>query len=178
MTIEENLEEIGARISKACERSGRSLDEVTLAAITKTQNSEAIRAAFEAGIRHFGENRVQEAGGKLPELKEIRSQSTWHMVGHLQTNKVKTALELFDIIQSVDSLKLAASLSRNAHGDVPVFLQVNLAGEETKSGFSIEELAEAASRIEASPARAASPPGRRAVPAPTQGTRPRRRRVT
>ncbi len=151
MTIEENMKEINARISRACERSGRSPDEVTMVAISKTQSPEAVHAAFRAGIRHFGENRVQEAGGKLPELKEIRDQSTWHMVGHLQTNKVKTALELFDIIQSVDSLKLAAFLSRNAHGNVPVFLQVNLAGEETKSGFSIEELAEAASRIEAMP---------------------------
>ena len=98
MEIEHNLKDVNNRIKSACERSSRDPDEVMLVAITKTHDAATVRAAFNAGVRHFGENRVQEAGEKLKELEDIRNQVTWHMVGHLQTNKVKTAVELFDII--------------------------------------------------------------------------------
>ena len=147
MGIEQNIQEVQTRIARACERGGRSPDEVTLVAITKTHDATTVRAAFEAGIRHFGENRVQEAGVKLVELENVRGESTWHMVGHLQTNKVKTALELFDIIQSVDSVKLADFVNRNAPKPFPVFLEVNVAEEETKSGFSIAQIDSAISEI-------------------------------
>ncbi len=147
MNITQNTRDVNSRIAMACERAGRSPNEVTLIAITKTQDANAVRAAFEAGIRHFGENRVQEAGSKLAGLKDARSQSTWYMVGHLQTNKVKTALELFDIIQSVDSVKLASSLSHNTQHPLPILLEVNVAEEGTKSGFRVADISQAVSEI-------------------------------
>lgn len=151
MDIERNIQKVKDRIARACERSKRSPDEVTLVAITKTVEPSAIRAAFQAGVRHFGENRVQEAQSKRSQLQDIRPQSTWHMVGHLQTNKAKTAIELFDIIQSVDSLKLAEFLSRHAQGTITVLLEVNITREATKGGFSPGEVPEALRRIEEMP---------------------------
>ena len=147
MEIEHNLKDVNNRIKSACERSSRDPDEVMLVAITKTHDAATVRAAFNAGVRHFGENRVQEAGEKLKELEDIRNQVTWHMVGHLQTNKVKTAVELFDIIQSVDSIKLAELLNRNATRQLPVLLEINVAEEGTKSGFEVNELTSALTRI-------------------------------
>lgn len=140
MSIEQNVKEVRNRIAQACVRVGRSPDEVTLVAITKTHDSSVVRTAFQASLRHFGENRIQEAKAKLDELKDVQSQSTWHMVGHLQTNKVKTAVQLFDIIQSVDSLKLAEALNSNALKSFPVLLQVNIAEEDSKSGFAVGEI--------------------------------------
>jgi pyridoxal phosphate enzyme (YggS family) len=116
-------------------------------AVTKTTTPAAIREALEAGVIHFGENRVQDAQRKLAELPSIKSRSTWHMVGHIQTNKVKTVLALFDIIQSVDSLRVAEAISKQSQGRVPVLLEVNVAVEATKFGFSPEELPDAVARI-------------------------------
>ncbi len=147
MSIEQNVEEVRNRIAQACERVGRSPDEVTLVAITKTHNDSIVRTAFQAGLRHFGENRIQEAKSKLQELEDIQRQSTWHMVGHLQTNKVKTAVQLFDIIQSIDSLKLAETLSSNAKDSFPVLLQVSIAEEDSKSGFTVGEITRAVDEI-------------------------------
>lgn len=149
--IEGNILEVNARIRRACERSGRSPDEVTLVAITKTVLPEKIVQAFGAGVCHFGENRVQEAESKLADLMGLRAQSKWHMVGHLQTNKAKTALHLFDIIQSVDSLRLAEHLSRHVEKTVPILLEVNVAGEETKGGFAPDEIGQAVKEIEKLP---------------------------
>lgn len=151
MEIEQNIQGVMNRIARACERAGRSPDEVTLVAITKTVEPSIIRCAFEAGLRNFGENRVQEAKTKLIALENIRAQSTWHMVGHLQTNKAKTATDLFDIIQSIDSTKLAVFLSQHAQKAVPVFLEVNIAGEATKSGFPLNEVSQAARKIRQMP---------------------------
>jgi hypothetical protein len=111
-------------------------------AVAKGFPAEAVREGAAAGLRHFGENRVQEAQAKLPLLADLSPRPTWHMVGHLQTNKVKTALGLFDIIHSVDSLHLAEAISRRAPQSVrvPVLLEVNVAGEAAKYGFSAEEL--------------------------------------
>lgn len=148
MDIERNIQEVTRRIALACKRAGRSPEEVTLVAITKTIGPAAIRAAFQAGLRHFGENRVQEAKPKLGELENIRTQCTWHMVGHLQTNKAKTAGALFDIIQSVDSVRLAEFLSRHAQKTIPILLEVNIAGEASKSGFSTGEVFSAMKEIE------------------------------
>ncbi|MCL0087193.1 YggS family pyridoxal phosphate-dependent enzyme [Dehalococcoidia bacterium] len=147
MDIERNIQEVTRRIALACKRAGRSPEEVTLVAITKTIGPAAIRAAFQAGLRHFGENRVQEAKPKLGELENIRTQCTWHMVGHLQTNKAKTAGALFDIIQSVDSVRLAEFLSRHAQKTIPILLEVNIAGEASKSGFSTGEVFSAMKEI-------------------------------
>jgi pyridoxal phosphate enzyme (YggS family) len=141
-TIAERLEAVRLRIAEACRRGGRSPDEITLVAVTKGFPPEAVREAAAAGIRHFGENRVQEAQAKLPLLADLSPRPTWHMVGHLQTNKVKTALNLFDIIHSVDSLHLAEAISRRAPTSVrvPVLLETNIAGDPAKYGFSPEEL--------------------------------------
>ncbi len=139
-TIAERVELVRRLIASACLRSGRSPNEVTLIAVTKGFPPEAVREAAAAGIRNFGENRVQEAEAKLPALVDVRAGLTWHMVGHLQTNKVKSALGLFDIIHSVDSLHLAEAISRRALRAVPVFLEVTVAGESGKYGFSLDEL--------------------------------------
>lgn len=151
MSIAENVDAVRVRISQACERVGRSPDEVTLVAITKTQEPAAIREAHAAGLRHFGENRVQEAKGKLDELQDLRTSSTWHMVGHLQTNKAGLALELFDTIQSIDSVRLAESVGRHADRIVPVMIEVNVAGEDTKAGLELDEVKTALDRIRSMP---------------------------
>jgi pyridoxal phosphate enzyme (YggS family) len=139
-TIAGRIAEVRRRIETACARSNRSADEVTLVAITKEFPPEAIREAAAAGLRHFGENRVQEAEAKRSHLLDLPSDVTWHMVGHLQTNKVKTALLLFDIIHSVHSLPLAQAVSKRAVSPLPVFLEVNVAEETSKFGFSLDEL--------------------------------------
>lgn len=104
-------------------------------AVTKGVSPTAIQAAFRAGVRHFGENRVQEAQAKREQLLGLEPRPTWHFMGHLQTNKVGAALRLFDIIHSVDSLRLAEALSQRVQGKIPILLEVNIAGEATKSGF-------------------------------------------
>jgi pyridoxal phosphate enzyme (YggS family) len=147
MDIEHNVQELQRRIAGACERVGRSPDEVTLVVVTKTIEVPAIEAAFHAGIRNFGENRVQEARPKIEQLASLRAHLTWHMVGHLQTNKAKTAVDFFDIIHSVDSLRLAEALSRRSQKRLPVLIEVNVAAEATKSGFILPEVDEAVKRI-------------------------------
>ena len=147
MTIEQNVRDVERRIAGACERAGRSPDEVTLVAVTKTIEVPAIEAAFNAGIRDFGENKVQEAKPKIEQLESLRAQLTWHMVGHLQTNKAKTAVDIFDIIHSVDSLRLAEALSRRSQKRLPVLIEVNVAAEATKGGFRFPEVDEAVRQI-------------------------------
>jgi pyridoxal phosphate enzyme (YggS family) len=147
--IAERLEEVRLRISGACHRADRSPDGVTLVAVVKGFPPEVVREAAAAGICHFGENRVQEAQAKLPLLADLSPRPIWHMVGHLQTNKVKTALNLFDIIQSVDSLHLAEAISGRVPPSVrvPVLLEANIAGDPAKYGFSPEELPAATEAI-------------------------------
>lgn len=147
MDITRNLRDVERRIAQAAQRAGRSPAEITIVAVTKGLTAQAIEAALEAGIRHIGENRVQEARGKIARLSNLQPCPTWHMVGHLQTNKVKTAVEIFDIIHSIDSLRLAEALSGRARNTVPVLLQVNISGEELKSGFSEAELPKAAEDV-------------------------------
>ncbi len=147
MTIADRIAAVSARIEAACGRAGRPVGDVTLIAVTKGFSADAVRQAFEAGVRDFGENRAQEAAEKLPALTDIRPAVTWHMIGHLQTNKVKTVLGLFDIIHSVDSFHLAEALSRRAPHAVPAFLEVNAASETTKYGFSLDGLPHEFGRI-------------------------------
>jgi len=118
-----------------------------MVAITKGVDVRAIRAAFDSGIRNFGENRVQEAEDKIAQISALRPAIAWHMVGHLQSNKVKRALELFDIIHSVDSVRLAEILNRRAKEPFPVLLEVNVSSEATKSGFYLREIAQAVKDI-------------------------------
>jgi pyridoxal phosphate enzyme (YggS family) len=145
--IEANIREVRRRMAQACERSRRSVDEITLVAVTKGFEAQAVRAAFDSGIKNFGENRVQEAEEKIAQLKDLRPAVTWHMVGHLQSNKARVAVELFDIIHSIDSIKLAEILNRRIEKPLPVLLEVNVSGEVTKTGFSLGGLAAAAKEI-------------------------------
>lgn len=147
-----NLSALQDRVRRAAERAGRSQETVTIVAVCKTFPSEAVAAAHAAGVRHFGENRVQEAEEKIPALTGLAPRPTWHMVGHLQTNKVKDAVALFDVIQSVDSVRLGEAIARRA-GDrrVPVLLEVNVAGERSKFGLSPEAVGGVAEALRALP---------------------------
>ena len=147
MTIEQNVRNLHDRIALACERAGRSPDEVTLVAVSKTVQADAIEVAFKAGIRDFGESRVQEAKPKVEQLQTLKPDITWHLVGHLQTNKAKTAAAIFDIIHSVDSLKLAETLNNCSLKRLPILIQVNIAAEATKGGFMVSEVDEAVKQI-------------------------------
>jgi hypothetical protein len=151
MDIERNIQEVERRIASAAERADRSPDEITIVAVTKGVEPRDIRIAVEAGIRHVGENRVKDAKKKTACSFPAELRPTWHMVGHLQTNKVKTAVEIFDIIHSIDSVKLAESVSKRAQNLFPVLLQVNISGEESKSGFSMTELPKATEEIASLP---------------------------
>jgi pyridoxal phosphate enzyme (YggS family) len=135
--ISANIEAVRERIAHACRRVGRSPEDVTLIAITKGIAPPAIIAAFRSGITHFGENRVQEAMGKIKQISGLKLHPTWHMVGHLQTNKAKLAVEIFDMIQSLDSVRLAEVLSQRCSEVLPVLLEVNVSGEASKGGFSL-----------------------------------------
>jgi len=138
--IRGHITAVKERIAEAASRSGRGPEGITLVAVTKTIDTHHIQAGMAAGLTVFGENRVQEAAGKI---LEIGHGVQWHMIGHLQTNKVKKALELFDLIQSVDSLHLAREIEKQASSigrRIPVLLQVDLAGEEKKFGFAPEDL--------------------------------------
>jgi pyridoxal phosphate enzyme (YggS family) len=134
---------------EAARRVGRT-DDITLVAVSKTVDIERIRAAIEAGQRTFGENRVQEAVAKIEALADASPPITWHLLGHVQTNKVKTVVGRFACVESVDSLRLAEHLDRRAHEagiKLPILLEVNVGGEESKSGFSPEALEREAETI-------------------------------
>jgi PLP dependent protein len=147
-SIRENIARVQERIATACRRAGRSSQEVRLLAASKNVPPERIREAYEAGLRDFGENRVQEAGAKRPGLADLTA--TWHLIGHLQSNKAKAARELFHWVQSLDSFRLAERLHRAApcSGDrLTVLLEVNLGAEPAKSGVRESEVLDLARRI-------------------------------
>lgn len=147
MSILENLERVRDRIEAACQRAGRTSSGVTLIGVTKTVGVEAVVEAYEAGLRDFGENRVQEAVAKIEAVERLGFQPRWHMIGHLQTNKVKLAAGRFGIIHSVDSVRLAREISRRYESLVPVLLEVNVAQDAAKFGFAPEEVAAALREI-------------------------------
>ena len=128
------------RIARACQRAGRDPSSVTLVAISKGQPVEAVRAAYAAGLRQFGENRIQEAVPKIEAAKGAGVEATWHLVGHLQSNKAKAAAAAFDVIHSVDSARLLARLDGAAPAPRDVLLQVNIAAEPQKQGVAPEEV--------------------------------------
>jgi pyridoxal phosphate enzyme (YggS family) len=140
--IAENLKEVQARISAAAERVGRDPSAIKLVAVSKTHPVEVLREAIAAGAHVLGENKVQEAEEKILELG--RQAAEWHLIGHLQSNKARKAVQLFDVVHSVDSVELAERLERICEGEkresLSVLAQVDLAGEETKSGLSEEDL--------------------------------------
>jgi pyridoxal phosphate enzyme (YggS family) len=145
--IGRNIAEVTNRIAQAARKVRRDVEEVTLVTVTKTIDVERVQVAYEHGIRHFGENRVQEAVGKIGQLD---IPATWHMIGHLQTNKAKDAVRLFDVIQSIDSVHVARAVSRHAQAAsklIPILLEVNTSGEPQKYGFRPEEVANAAREV-------------------------------
>ena len=137
--VEKNISEVKKRISEAAKAAGRNENEVTLIAVSKTKPVEMIKEAYDTGIRDFGENKVQEIMKKYPLLpSDIR----WHLIGHLQTNKVKYIIDKVCMIHSVDSLKLAEEISRQAvkhNVTVDILIEVNVAGEDTKFGVKPED---------------------------------------
>jgi PLP dependent protein len=145
--IRENVERVRERIARAAQRAGRRPDDVLLIGVSKTVDVARIRTALAAGLRALGENRVQEAKTKVT---EVGRPAAWHLVGHLQTNKVRDALEIFDVIHSLDRLELARELERRATSRglaVEALLQVNVAGEATKGGFAPDAVGEALEAI-------------------------------
>ncbi len=156
MSIADNIAAVRARIEAAARRAGRSAADVALMGVTKTQSPERIHEAHAAGLRLFGENRVQEFAAKASVLADLAA-AEWHMVGHLQTNKAAKAVDLFRAVDSLDSLKLAEKLDAAARAlgrKLPVLIEINLGGEEAKSGLALdsrelEELLLAAPRFEA-----------------------------
>jgi hypothetical protein len=145
--ISENLAEVQRRIREACVRSGRSEDDVTLIAVSKTKPLEDLQTAYAAGSRNFGENKVQEIVLKAPQMPQ---DTRFHMIGHLQRNKVRQVLPLVKLIHSVDSLRLAEQIEADAAKaglDIDILLEVNVAGEESKFGLAPEEVEETARRI-------------------------------
>jgi len=156
VSISENLAAVRERIAGAARRAGRNPDEVALMAVSKTQPPERITEAYDAGLRLFGENRVQEFAAKAGVLLSLRA-AEWHMIGHLQTNKAARTAELFHAVDSVDSLKLAEKLNqaaRGLHRRLDVLIEINAGGEAAKSGLkpdspALDELLIAAPRLEA-----------------------------
>lgn len=160
MGLAENIEQVQERISRACKRMGRDPSEVTLVAVSKTFSVDVVVEAYRLGLRDFGENRVEEASEKIPNVKSRmsnptsdlrpltagvrapKSEITWHLIGHLQSRKAREAEALFDVIHSVDSLKLADKLSGlcvESGRVMPVLLECNVSGEESKYGFAAAE---------------------------------------
>ncbi len=140
MGLAENLEQIENRIHAACERAGRPRDSVLLLAVSKTHPPETIRAAVDLGLTHFGENKIQEAKAKLPNCP---GKARWHFIGHLQSNKCRDAVELFEMIQGVDSLAIAQEINKRAEQaakTMPILLEINVAGEGSKFGYKPEQM--------------------------------------
>ncbi|HXY01804.1 MAG TPA: YggS family pyridoxal phosphate-dependent enzyme [Candidatus Limnocylindrales bacterium] len=149
-SIRDNLLRVRGRIAEAAQRAGRNPEEITLIGVSKTHPAVAIQEAFSAGLRHFGENRVQEWEGKRAGVENLGA--TWHLVGHLQSNKAARAAKLFHSIDSVDDFALAQRLDR-ARAELPgetrlrILIEVHLGGEETKSGAAEPELPELAEKL-------------------------------
>ncbi len=156
MGIPENIAAIRERIDRAARKAGRSADDVALMAVSKTHPPECIREAYGAGLRVFGENRVQEFAGKAGSLADLDG-AEWHMIGHLQTNKAGKAVELFGAVDSVDSVKLAEKLNAatlSLGRKLAVLIEINVGGESAKSGASpdspaLDQLLKEAPRFEA-----------------------------
>jgi pyridoxal phosphate enzyme (YggS family) len=155
MSISENIAAVRERINASARRVGRQVEDVTLMAVSKTQPAVRIHEAYEAGLRVFGENRVQEFAGKIEGLRDLVGVE-WHLIGHLQSNKAAKAVELFRAVDSIDSLKVAEKLDLAAQKigrKLDVLIEINVGGEAAKSGVApdssaLEELLIAAPRFE------------------------------
>ncbi|MEZ5357921.1 MAG: YggS family pyridoxal phosphate-dependent enzyme [Candidatus Zixiibacteriota bacterium] len=145
--IKENLQSVQTQIAEAAQQAGRNPEEITLVAVSKTFPAQAARAAVEAGAVVLGESRVQEGAKKIDELGRI---AAWHLIGHLQSNKAKKAIEYFDLIQSLDSVELAEKVAEEAvkaGKTMDCLIEVNSSGEGSKFGFSPQEILISAARI-------------------------------
>ena len=143
-SIADNIQSIRKRIAKAALNCSRSPEDVILLAVSKTFTVDFISEATRAGLWRFGENRVQEAAGKIPSFNDV-TDLEWHLIGHLQSNKVRRAAELFDVIHSIDSTRLAEKLNQASleiGKKLSVLLQVDLSGEETKFGANLSQIRE------------------------------------
>jgi PLP dependent protein len=138
--LQRNLERIHASIARAAEKSGRRPEQITLLAATKSQPPESIRMAHQAGVRHFGENRVQEWEAKKPQLESL--EATWHLIGHLQSNKAARAVELFEWFDTIDSGALARRLERVSAGKqkLPVLIEIKMDPTVSKTGLDQDQL--------------------------------------
>lgn len=146
--IAENVKRVRERVAQAAARCGRNADEITIVAVSKTFPVESIEAAYEAGLRHFGENRIQEWEAKKPQLAHL--DATWHFIGHLQSNKARRAVHLFHRIDSIDSIPLAQRLdavAAEATKRLPVLIEVHLSDEASKTGVGEGDLAALAEKI-------------------------------
>jgi len=139
VSINENIDKIRERIASAAHRAGRQPEEIKIVAVAKNVATEAVFQALEAGITDIGENRVQEAGERYEIIKSKFPFAAWHMIGHLQRNKVGQALDIFDIIQSVDSERLVEEIYKRAVKPVPILIEVNTSGETSKFGIGIDK---------------------------------------
>jgi PLP dependent protein len=140
MSIAENLAQVRERLDAAAHRAGRRSEDISLMAVSKTFPAERIREAYDAGLRLFGENRVQEFAGKIDSLRDLHD-AAWHLIGHLQTNKAAKTVELFTAVDSVDSLRLAQKLNVSAQQlgkKLAVLIEINVGGEAAKSGVAPE----------------------------------------
>ena len=142
-----NIAAVRARIAHAAEQAGRDAGEITLVGISKTHSAASVRAAFDAGLRDFGENRVQEASAKIDELRAANVLPRWHLVGHLQRNKVAAAVDRFDILHSIDSIRVAEAINERAAIPVRVLIEVNIGGEASKLGVAPAEASALAANI-------------------------------
>lgn len=147
--IQQRINEVEERIEKACDKAGRKRDDITLVAVTKVFPATLILEGYEAGLREFGENYVQEFEDKKPLVAALED-ARFHMIGHLQSNKARKAAELFDVVQTVDTPKLARRLSECGR-DLEVFIEVKLSGEETKRGADPVRVSELADTIRSLP---------------------------
>lgn len=151
MDLAGNIAQVQQRIAAACARAGRDPSSVTLLAVTKSHPPEIVRAAAQCGLTLFGENKVQEAKAKIPLCP---GRVRWHMIGHLQTNKVRDAVQLFEMIQSVDSLHLAQEINKRAEQaakTLPVLLEINIVGEASKFGYQPAQLLQDLNHLNALP---------------------------
>lgn len=147
MSLKERLDLVRSKIESAAQKSGRSLKDIAIVAVTKGVSAEKIAEAREAGLSIFGENKVQEAELKVA---GIQPPAEWHMIGHLQSNKVRTAVSLFQMIQSVDSVRVARELSLESQAvlkQMPILLEVNISGSVKKFGFTPDEIYSALEEI-------------------------------
>jgi len=175
-TIARNLQQVQSRMAGACAAAQRPVQSVTLLAVSKTFGVQAVREAFAAGQRRFGENYVQEALAKIEALSDLRSQLEWHLIGPLQSNKTRVVAETFDWVHTVDRLKTAQRLSEQRPAHLPplqLCLQVNISGEASKSGVALGEVGALAYEISRLPRVALR--GLMAIPEPEEGFEAQRR---